>query len=188
MPEWDDLVARAKAERDAREEERKTQEAEQRAAAEDLKMRRNKAEADYVRTVEVFQRELNSDDYRGVRLKRKKKPLIGSQFKETHLLFIVGAASEWWAVGEGRGPRSTFPRNLVLGPGIKPGIVPGESISYEFYQSLATTPEPIHGLKATFNNHANFGQSPEVLPKLLLQALAEWAAERRPNLKLRMDE
>jgi hypothetical protein len=103
MPEWDDLLANARAKRDARTEELRRLEAAQFVAADDLAGRRAKAEGDYVRTVEVFQRELHPSDYPLVQLTRTKKPLIGSQFKKARVLFIAGAGSEWWEVNKGYG-------------------------------------------------------------------------------------
>jgi hypothetical protein len=188
MPEWDDLLADARAKRDAQTEELRRLEAARRVTADDLAVRRAKAEGDYVRTVAVFQRELHPSDYPLVQLTRTKKPLVGSQFKKARVLFIARAGSEWWEVNKGYGPRSNYSRTLVVGPEIKPGIWGGDSLSYEQYRLLASTSEPIHGLKAMFANHASFGESLEALPNVLLRALADWAAEHRPNLKLRMDE
>jgi hypothetical protein len=147
MPEWDDLLANARVERDARTEELRRLEAVAAATADDLAVRRAKAEGDYVRIVEVFQRELHPSDYPLVQLTRTKKPLVGSRFKKARVLFIAGAGSEWWEVNKGYGPRSNYSRTLVVGPGIKPGIWGGDSLSYEQYRLLASTPEAIHGLK-----------------------------------------
>jgi hypothetical protein len=166
--------------------------AQRQADNEDRRVRRERAEAKYIDLATQFRDTLVADGFheaKAARLRRRKKPLFGSQTIKMMLVIVEGAGSLWYRVGENLdGPKSAHPRDLLIGQDIPP-IITGcwgytEPIPYEIYKHARSSPEPIVGLKEVFDRNGALGQEPEAMVDLLVKALASWAATNRPELKL----
>src|ERR1700722_6482712 len=191
VTKWEVHLARAKAARLKDEEGAVAAKALAESSVIVRKKARAAGEKEYIAMVRAFVDELRPEDFRTVEIYKTRNPPLGWR-KKVEALVVPGVASRYSYVnGNPSAPTNADDCGLLVIPGLRAAIVGStfynpRTIPMQLYRERRGAGEPVRDLEATFSNSVAFGHKPEHLPQRLLEALARWAAERRPDLNLRL--